>query len=146
MSSDFDFPRPADPAKVDELFDELLPRIGATSGSALDAARNLDTDKKWTLIYNDAFMKWKNAREKITHRPVEGRSAPAVGTSRGGVAEYPMSPRMGGAGAAGDRSSAKPSWGKNESPEWYIGKFMDGTITQQQVASLSVCLRTYELA
>ncbi|KPV74991.1 uncharacterized protein RHOBADRAFT_7544, partial [Rhodotorula graminis WP1] len=67
-------------------------------------------EKKWTLIYNDAYLRWKNAREKLTHRPVEARSAPA-----------------------------------NESPEWYIGRFMNGSITQQQVASLGVCLRTYEL-
>lgn len=161
FSADFDYPRPSDPARIDELFDELQARIGTTSAAARDAARGLDAEKKWTLIYNDAFMRWKNAREKLTHRPVEAKSAPAVG-ARG--SEYVMSPRIGGGGGgsgrgdggtsgnglgtpsgAGDRSSAKPSWGKNESPEWYIGKFMDGTVTQQQVASLSVCLRTYEL-
>jgi hypothetical protein len=56
-----------------------------------------------------------------------------------------------GASAAGSpdgtRSGerAPKAWGKSERPEWYIGKFMDGTLTQAQVASLSVCLRTYEL-
>ena len=144
-SSDFHFPRPTDPAEIDALFDELLPRIGTSSAAALGAARSLDVNKKWTLIYNDAFMRWKNAREKLTHRPVDAKSAPAVGTTRGGQAEHVSSPRIGTSSAVGDRSSMRPSWGKNESPEWYIARFMDGTITQQQVASLSVCLRTYEL-
>lgn len=143
-SAEFHFARPADPAEIDALFDELLPRIGTSSAAAVGAARSLDVNKKWTLIYNDAFMRWKNAREKLTHRPVDAKSAPAVGTSRTGPAEHVSSPRI-GTGSAGDRNSARPSWGKNESPEWYIGRFMDGTITQQQVASLSVCLRTYEL-
>ncbi|CEQ39622.1 SPOSA6832_01157, partial [Sporobolomyces salmonicolor] len=136
FSSDFDFPRPHDSAKIDELFEEMLPRLG-TAAKAQEAARNLDTDKKWTLVYNDAFMKWKSAREKITRRSVDAKSAPAVGTSLATVGEYPTTPR------AGERTPT--TRGKNERPEWYIGKFMDGTITQQQVASLSVCLRTYEL-
>lgn len=152
-SSDFRFPRPPDPALIDAMFDELQARIGTTSAAALGAARGLDQEKKWTLIYNDAYLRWKNAREKLTHRPVEARSAPAVGAARGGSSDYTSSPRIGGggggsvaSGSVGDRAStAGPSWGKNESPEWYIGRFMNGSITQQQVASLGVCLRTYEL-
>jgi len=138
FASDFEkeFPRPSDPQKIDELFEQLIPQMG-TGTEAEAAIRALETDKKWLMIYNDAFSKWKVAREKITHRPVEARSAPGIGTSTNSIAEYPTTPR------ASERTPV--GRGKNERPEWYIGKFMEGTITQQQVASLSVCLRTYEL-
>lgn len=134
LSSEFSFPRPKTAAAIDELFEELLPRI-ATTDKAQAEMRALDTDKKWIMVYNDSYVKWKAAREKITHRRVEGRSAPAVGASTG---------TQGQDGAKTSERTPK-AWGKNERPEWYIGRFMDGSITQAQVASLSVCLRTYEL-
>jgi cytokinesis protein len=118
------------------MFEQLIPQMG-TGTEAEAAIRALETDKKWLMIYNDAFSKWKVAREKITHRSVDARSAPGIGTTTTPVIENPKTPR------ANERTPV--GRGKNERPEWYIGKFMDGTITQQQVASLSVCLRTYEL-
>lgn len=140
LSSEFSFPRPKTAAAIDELFEELLPKI-ATTDKAQSEMRALETDKKWIMVYNDCYVKWKAAREKITHRRVEGRSAPAVGASTGSGREG----RDGGVdlGRTGERTPK--AWGKNERPEWYIGRFMDGSITQAQVASLSVCLRTYEL-
>jgi hypothetical protein len=35
--------------------------------------------------------------------------------------------------------------GKKEKPEYYLSKFLDGTITVKLVASLNVGLRTYEI-
>lgn len=100
------------------------------------------------MLHNDAFLKWKSAREKLTHRAVDARSAPAVGTSAGGYGhsnrESSNSGTGDGGGGKNDRMPKQRT--KNESAEWYVARFMDGTVTVANVASLAVCLRTYELS
>lgn len=137
-SSDFDFARPSSPTTINQLFEELIPTLASTP-KAFDDMRALDPDKKWIMLHNAAFSKWKAAREKLTHRAVEARSAPAVGQSVAERGHHDFSQR------AAERTPNKAR-AKNESPEWYVARFMDGTITAANVASLSVCLRTYELA
>ena len=100
----------------------------------IEKMRELDVEKKWIMIYNESFNRWKAAREKLTHRPVDAGSAPAVGTSMGIGGVEPR-----------ERQGLAKARGKNEKPEWYVQKFLDGTISQSNVASLSVSLRTYEL-
>lgn len=134
-SAEFDFARPSSPTMINLLFEELLPKLASTP-KAFEDMRALDPDKKWIMLHNAAFSKWKTAREKLTHRPVDARSAPAVGTSNSGGGRDQS--------RAGERTPNKLR-AKNESPEWYIARFMDGTVTAANVASLSVCLRTYEL-
>ena len=116
------------------MFEELLPRIAPTeTGQA--AMRQMDLDKKWLLVYQDAYKHWKDAREKIIQRPVDPSSAPAIGASGRGTPQVIRTVEKSGKG-----------WGKSESPQWYIQKFMHDNYNQAHVASLSVCLRTYELA
>lgn len=128
FSSDFHFARPSTDEAVEALFDQLVPKLAATAKMQADL-RALDIEKKWIMVYNDALSKWKAARDKITQKYVDSRMPAAASTS----------------GDGGKATVGRKSWGKNESPEWYIGKFMDGSVTPAQVASLSVCLRTYEL-
>ncbi|KAK4699038.1 V-type H+-transporting ATPase subunit D, partial [Phenoliferia sp. Uapishka_3] len=139
-SSDFDYARPSSPTTIHQLFEELIPTLASTP-KAFEDMRALDSDKKWIMLHNAAYTKWKAAREKLTHRAVDGRSAPAVGTSAGGAVQH----HHHHAEKAPERTPNK-SRAKNESPEWYVARFMDGTVTPADVASLSVCLRTYELA
>lgn len=132
-SADFELPRPSSPSTIHLVFEELLPKL-CSSDEMVERMRGLDVEKKWIMIYNESFLKWKAAREKLTRRPVDARSAPAVGTSIGG-----------GGGEPRERLGAIKARGKNESPEWYVQKFLDGSISQSNIASLSVSLRTYEL-
>lgn len=143
-ATEFHFPRPSDPTEIDALFDKLQIRLGTSSSAADGANRSLDRNKKWLLVESAAHEQWKKARQQLARGSGDPRVAGANGGTRGSRAEHAASPRA-GANAAADRMSVRSNGGKNESPEWYIARFMDGTISQQQVASLSVCLRTYEL-
>lgn len=154
-STEFDFPKPSSNEIINALFEEILPKL-CSNPKALRDMRALDPAKKWIMVYNESFLKWKARREKLTSKPLEvgggNRSAPAVGTSLlvGGGAI--SSPNLGSGGGEGsgrtggivERSAGKAR-GKNESPEWYVARVMDGTITTGNYASLSVSLRTYEL-
>ncbi|KAL8279166.1 hypothetical protein RQP46_008422 [Phenoliferia psychrophenolica] len=140
-SADFDYTRPSSPTTINLLFEELIPTLASTP-KAFDDMRALDVDKKWIMLHNAAFSKWKVAREKLTHRAVEARSAPAVGQSASERGHHDHHHHL---TRAPERTPNKTT-AKNENPEWYIGRFMDGTVTAANVASLSVCLRTYELA
>lgn len=137
-SEEFDFPRPASNQDIDLAFEELLPRIVSTP-ALFEKMRNLDPDKKWTLLFNDAFKTWKAAREKLTHRPVDGRSAPAVGSTLASLSEE-RSERL---STVVERPGSMLLKGKDETPQWYISRFMNSTITTANVASLGVSLRTY---
>lgn len=132
-SANFELSRPASPSTIHSVFEELLPKL-CPSAAMIEKMRELDVEKKWIMIYNESFNRWKAAREKLTHRPVDAGSAPAVGTSMGIGGVEPR-----------ERQGLAKARGKNEKPEWYVQKFLDGTISQSNVASLSVSLRTYEL-
>lgn len=135
-SAEFDFPRPASTSTIEILFNEILPRICSTP-AMFEKMRALDIEKKWIMVHNEALNKWKVARENLTHRPVEGKSAPAVGAGASSTIVV-------GGGDSGARERAKRR-GKNERPEWYVEKIVDQSITKENYESLAISLRTYEL-
>ena len=78
----------------------------------VDGSR-LGLEQKWLLVYNDAQIRWKEERT----RQAQQRKSAAQG------------------------SSSQPVYIK-DTPEWYLKKFMDQTITAKHVGSLTVSLRT----
>jgi cytokinesis protein len=73
----------------------------------------LGLEQKWLLVYNDAQIRWKEERA----RQVQQRKSVAQG------------------------STAQAVYTK-DTPEWYLKKFMDQTVTAKHVGSLTVSLRT----
>jgi len=73
----------------------------------------LGLEQKWLLVYNDAQIRWKEERT----RQAQQRKSAAQG------------------------SSAQPVYIK-DTPEWYLKKFMEQTITAKHVGGLTVSLRT----
>jgi len=73
----------------------------------------LGLEQKWLLVYSDAQIRWKEERM----RQAQQRKSAAQGTS------------------------VQPVYIK-DTPEWYLKKFMDQTITAKHVAGLTVSLRT----
>ena len=78
----------------------------------VDGSR-LGLEQKWLLVYNDAQIRWKEERT----RQEQQRKSAAQG------------------------SSAQPVYIK-DTPEWYLKKFLDQTITAKNVGRLTVSLRT----
>lgn len=131
-SSTFEFPRPP-PHVISQRFNELLPKLDFPRG----AIQTLDVDRQWTLLYNDEHSKWTAAREQLTGKAVDRRSA-MLNTMAPGGSSGDSNRREGGKGMKGVK-------GMTENPEWYVGKFMDSSITKEDVTGLSVCLRTYSI-
>lgn len=118
--------RPED-AEVERLFAELMDKrdfLNVPGGNLSDelketARRNMlgfNVDKKWTLVYNDKLTEWHADKERERNRRHHAGS--------GG--------NSGGQGMVITRNS----------PEWFIKKFMDGTVTTKHIESLAVTLRT----
>ncbi|KAH8108489.1 diaphanous GTPase-binding domain-containing protein [Phellopilus nigrolimitatus] len=73
---------------------------------------SLSVDQKWQIVYNDEQLRWKEEK-----------------------AREDMTKKQSDTGQA-------PSAFLKDSPEWYLKKFLDQTITPKQAASLLVSLRT----
>ena len=73
---------------------------------------NLSVDQKWQIVYNDEQLRWKE--EKVRDQATRK----VMDTGQGSAAFV------------------------KDSPEWYLKKFLDQTITPKQAASLLVSLRT----
>lgn len=107
-SENFQFPRP----ETDEEIDLLFENVKRTRDVA--ALPNLSVDQKWSMVYNDMQIRWKEEK----HREEQSRKQNEAGQS-GAIL--------------------------TESPEWYIKRFLDKTITAKQAGSLLVSLRSKEL-
>ncbi|KAI0695404.1 hypothetical protein C8T65DRAFT_698692, partial [Cerioporus squamosus] len=81
----------------------------------LDDIPHLSIDQKWHIVYNDEQMRWGEERR---------REEQARRQTDSGQAAAPFS---------------------EGTPEWYIKKFMDRTITPKQASSLQVSLRSKEM-
>ncbi len=81
----------------------------------LDDIPHLSIDQKWHIVYNDEHMRWGEERR---------REEQARKQTDSGQAAAPFS---------------------EGTPEWYIKKFMDRTITPKQASSLQVSLRSKEM-
>ena len=81
----------------------------------LDDIPHLSIDQKWHIVYNDEQMRWEEERRREGH-------------------------------ARRHNEGGQPSASFTEgTPEWYIKRFMDRTITPKQASSLQVSLRSKEM-
>ncbi|WFD35900.1 hypothetical protein MCUN1_002769 [Malassezia cuniculi] len=115
--------RPPD-QEVERMFADLMDRrdlLGGGSVPSTDASSNMlsfSIDKKWTLVYNDLLTEQQASRERDKTRRVQPMPSP------------------------GSQTSASTMVLMRNSPEWFIKKFMDGTVTAKHIESLAVTLRT----
>ncbi|WFD41493.1 hypothetical protein MPSI1_000122 [Malassezia psittaci] len=116
--------RPPD-ADVERMFRDLMDRrdLLTSSGDSLpfDTSQNIasfNVDKKWTLVYNDLLTERNAERER--EKTFRAFPAPAI--------------------TAPAQQSTMVLM--RNSPEWFIKKFMDGTVTSKHIESLAVTLRT----
>ena len=107
-SENFQFPRPETEEEIDLLFEN----VKRTRDVAV--LPNLSVDQKWSMVYNDMQIRWKDEkqREEQSRKQNESGQSGAILT---------------------------------ESPEWYIKRFLDKTVTAKQAGSLLVSLRSKEL-
>ena len=110
--------RPRDDRMVDQLFLELMQKRG-WQNLPEQAKRQMlayPASKKWTLVHQDRLTEIQGEQKrKQSARQTHGHEGPV------GILE---------------RADEEGS------PEWYVKKVMDDTITSKQLASLSVSLRT----
>jgi len=78
---------------------------------------NPDIEQKWRIIHNHEQLRWQEEKQKLA----QVKRQTAQGHNPAGV------------------------YGK-DTPEWYLKKFMDMTITSKQVTGLSVSLRTLPIS
>ncbi|KAF1980785.1 FH2-domain-containing protein [Aulographum hederae CBS 113979] len=115
----FNLERPSDDRVVEQLFRDLMVKRGWKQLPE-QARRQMDAypiSKKWTLVHQDQLAEWQGEQKRRTQ------------------ARQTIGP-----GAEGrellDRSLEEGT------PEWYVRKVMDNSITAKQLGSLSVSLRT----
>ena len=115
----FHLPRPTDDAAIEEQFLALMHKRGWQN--LPDQARRqmlaYPPGKKWTLVHQDKLTEWQDS-QKRRHN---------ARTTFGG------SDGMPGILAKADEEGT---------PEWYVKRILDDTITAKQLQSLSVSLRT----
>lgn len=113
--------RPSD-REVEVMFTDLMSRRdmlhgpSAPSPEAVNSMFEFTPDKKWTLVYNDLLTIQSAERERQRRFPTPSTS------SAGAQATSMVLVR--------------------NSPEWFIKKFMDQTVTTKHIESLAVTLRT----
>ncbi|RJE18445.1 Cytokinesis protein sepA, partial [Aspergillus sclerotialis] len=114
--------RPRDDRIVDQLFLDLMQKRG-WQNLPEQAKRQMlayPASKKWTLVHQDRLTELQGEQKRRQHaRYTYGHDAPS------GLLE---------------RADEEGS------PEWYVKKVMDDTITSKQLASLSVSLRTQPIS
>jgi cytokinesis protein len=115
----FYLPRPDDDAIIEQQFIELMHKRG-WQNLPEQARRQMlayAPAKKWTLVHQDRLTEWQGEQKRKQH------NRQTYGTPDGGVGVIGRSDEEG-------------------SPEWYVRKVMDDSITAKQLGSLSVSLRT----
>jgi cytokinesis protein len=113
----FNLQRPTDERLIEQAFVELMVKRGWKSLPE-QARRQMEAypiSKKWTLVHQDRLAEWQG-EQKRKHQ------------SRFGPTDL--------GGNIFDRAHEEGS------PEWYVRKVMDNSITPKQLQSLSVSLRT----
>ena len=115
----FYLPRPDDDALIEQQFIELMHKRG-WQNLPEQAKRQMlayAPAKKWTLVHQDRLTEWQGEQKRKQHN----RQTYGTPDGSGGVI---------------GRSDEEGS------PEWYVRKVMDDSITPKQLGSLSVSLRT----
>ncbi|KAK3686704.1 hypothetical protein LTR37_019541 [Vermiconidia calcicola] len=116
--------RPTDDKVIEREFLELMLKRGWKSLPE-QARRQMEAypiSKKWTLVYQDRLAEWQGEQKKrmTSHRP-------SGINNNDGFAVYGRMDEEG-------------------SPEWFVRKVLENTITGKQLQSLSVSLRTQPIA
>ncbi|PSK38026.1 hypothetical protein B9Z65_1217 [Elsinoe australis] len=115
----FNLQRPSDDRIIEKEFLELMLKRGWKSLPE-QARRQMEAypiSKKWTLVHQDRLAEWQGEQKRRMH----ARNTILTGGDGLGI--------LGRADEEG-------------SPEWYVRKVMDGSITTKQLQSLAVSLRT----
>ncbi|KAM5452063.1 hypothetical protein MaudCBS49596_003413 [Microsporum audouinii] len=123
ISADGAVQRPKDDAVVDQMFYELMIKRG-WQNLPEQAKRQMlayPTSKKWTLVHQDRLTQWQGEQKR---RQQNRQTYGSADGSRGLL------------GRADEEGS----------PEWYVKKVMDDSITGKELASLSVSLRTQPIS
>ena len=82
----------------------------------LEGVGNLSTEQKWLLVQSNEQQMWREEKQRLAH-----------------------------AKKVASAGSQAPNVYAQGTPEWYLKKFMDLTVTHKHVASLAVSLRTFEI-
>ncbi|KAI9882939.1 MAG: hypothetical protein M1823_005310 [Watsoniomyces obsoletus] len=119
----FYLPRPADDRVLEEQFLALMHKRG--SQNIPEQARRqmlaYPPAKKWTLIYQDRLAEWQAEQKRRTYARQTIIGADGMPTTLGRADE-------------------------DGSPEWYVRKIMEDTISAKQLSSLGVSLRTQPIS
>lgn len=141
-ASEFVFPRPSSDDDIEGLFEDLLQRTDVPVRDR-DGMRHWPLAKKWTMIYNDKLQDWKQRRKSMQ---IERTTPQLQGTPAMSATPMVEQTAILNASQADPNNKMRLQRGKTESPEWYLTKFMDGSIQPAIVSSLTVGLRTYEIS
>ena len=100
------------PRPSDEEVDALFHRVMMARN--ISDIPDMPIDQKWQIVYNDEQLRWKDEKklEEAAKKHMETRQTPSSTTFA------------------------------KDSPEWYLQRVLDLTITQKQAAGLLVSLRT----
>jgi cytokinesis protein len=118
--------RPTDDRVIEKEFLELMLKRGWKSLPE-QARRQMEAypiSKKWTLVHQDRLAEWQGEQKRRQ-------------TARSTMSS--MTDGMGGYSGFGRAE-------EEGSPEWYVKKILDNSITPKQLQSLSVSLRTQPIA
>ena len=119
----FYFPRPADDRIVEAQFLDMMNKRNwqAMPEGAKRQMMAYPTSKKWQLVHQDKLVEWQGEQKRRTN-------------ARNTVLSHDGFPSI--------LSRAD----EEGSPEWYVKKVMNDTITPKQLGSLSVSLRTQPIS
>ena len=119
----FHFPRPSDDRVIEQQFVDMMNKrnFQAMPEQAKRQMLAYPASKKWQLVHQDKMMEWQGEQKR--------RNA-----ARNTVMSID--------GAQGIMSKAD----EEGSPEWYVRRVMNDTITAKQLGSLSVSLRTQPIS
>ena len=119
----FHLPKPSDDRVIEQQFNDLMHKRGWHN--LPDQARRqmlaYPPAKKWMLIHNDQLTEWQGEQKRRQN------ARNTVLSSDGALTGFSRSDEEG-------------------SPEWYVRKVMNDSITAKQLGSLSVSLRTQPIS
>lgn len=112
----FIFERPADESQIEALYENLL------QNREIKSLPNVDIDHKWQMVFNAEHLRWSQEREA---RRASEREVRRSGNDNG--------------------VDAVAASNIDNTPEFFMKKFLDKTVTVKQAQSLEVSLRSGEV-
>lgn len=135
--------RPSDDAQIEEMFQILMNKRDFKS--LPEAARKqmlaYSPSKKWMLIHQDALTEAKNTDPRSGSGSTGGAGGAGGSGPGGSGADYHHGSKK-GKGAGGGSSSNDAGRSAKKSPEWYVRKIMDNSISTKELGHLLVSLRS----